>query len=108
MHLAVQIALVLMSPGLLGILTWFLLERRKLGGGAKEARALRSELGRTQQEMARLRGDYEQLKEDHTAMLLHLEETTRRLEARMDRYAGIEAPPPESASVHREPPQRQL
>ncbi len=81
------------------IVFWYLLERRKIGLGGKDAAQLREQL-------AALRSDYEQLKADHNDMLLGLNAGMRRMEARLDQHLGIDAPAPDT--TRREPPQRQL
>ncbi|MBI3948255.1 MAG: hypothetical protein HY321_20230 [Armatimonadetes bacterium] len=99
MNIAVEILLVLVSPGLLAILGWFILELRK-GGGGKEVRRLR-------QELDELRRDYEQTKADHNDTLLGLVSAVDRLEEAGGRRAGVETTPPAEA---RTPvaPRRQL
>ena len=95
----VYIILALVSPGLLAILTYFLLQWKKTLPGGREVAKLREEL-------ESMRRDYAQLKAEHTDMLLGLERATRRLEKRLDQFTGIDAPAPEPP--RREPPQRQL
>jgi ubiquinone biosynthesis protein UbiJ len=95
---AVYIILALMSPALLGIITHFILSWRK-APGSKEVAKLR-------QELDALRRDYAQIKADHTDMLLGLEASVHRLDARLDQLTGIDEAP--ATPQGRPTPQRQL
>lgn len=97
---AATIILALMSPGLLAIFTKFLLHWRELGNVRKE------EMWELRRQIAQMRDEMKELKGDHSRVLLDLEATTRRLETRVDRLSGIDAPPPEAQ--FRPPVERQL
>ena len=95
----VYILLALVSPGLLAILGWILIEWRKAGGGGKET-------ARVRQDVEALRREFAQVKADHTDVLLGLNAVVARLESRLDGLTGIEQAAPGPARP--EPPQRQL
>lgn len=101
---AIIFAAVFGAP-LIGAVASFLTKWREAGGG-KEAGRLRQDLTEVQDKLAALQADYEQLKADHNDMLLGLETSRQRLEARLDRLAGIDVPAPDAEP--RPPVQRQL